>query len=128
MELLQNSFITLGVIPFVPFFIVYLIGIGLKQDKRKNFLLAMDITTLFLLLSVSALFNILFHAKFGFYFILLIVLISAGLIGGAQNRIKGKVDGKRLFRAVWRLSFFFLSSMYVLFMVVVLIQYISQAM
>lgn len=91
-------------------------------------LLAMDVTTLFLLLSVSALFNILFHAKFGFYLILLIVLISAGLIGGAQNRIKGKVDGRRLFRAVWRLSFFFLSTLYVLFMIVALIQYISQAM
>ncbi|MNI47077.1 hypothetical protein D3C73_1015740 [compost metagenome] len=126
--MLQNSFVTLGVIPFVPFLLVYFIGIGLKQDKRRTFLLAMDVTTLFLLLSVSALFNILFNAGFGFYFILLIVLISAGLIGGAQTRLKGKVDGKRLFRAVWRLSFFFLGTLYVLFMIVALIQYISQAM
>ncbi|MDF9843230.1 MULTISPECIES: DUF3397 domain-containing protein [unclassified Paenibacillus] len=128
MELLQNSFVTLGVIPIVPFLIVYFIGIGLRKDKKKTLLLAMDVTTLFLLLSVSALFNILFNAKFGFYFILLIVLISAGLIGGAQNRIKGKVDGRRLFRAVWRLAFFFLGVLYVLFLFIVLIQYISQAM
>ncbi|MBY0012704.1 DUF3397 domain-containing protein [Paenibacillus typhae] len=128
MELLQNSFVTLGVIPVVPFLIVYFIGIGLRKDKKKTLLLAMDVTTLFLLLSVSALFNILFNAKFGFYFILLIVLISAGLIGGAQNRIKGKVDGRRLFRAVWRLAFFFLGVLYVLFLFIVLIQYISQAM
>lgn len=91
-------------------------------------MLAMDVTTLFLLLSVSALFNILFDVRFGFYFILLIVLISAGLIGGAQNRLKGKVDGRRLFRAVWRLSFFFLCVLYILFLFIVLIQYISQAM
>ncbi|KUP22897.1 DUF3397 domain-containing protein [Paenibacillus sp. DMB5] len=128
MELLQNSFVTLGVIPIVPFLIVYFIGIGLRKDKKKTLLLAMDVTTLFLLLSVSALFNILFNAEFGFYFILLIVLISAGLIGGAQNRIKGKVDGRRLFRAVWRLAFFFLGALYVLFLFIVLIQYISQAM
>lgn len=128
MEFLRNSFGVLSVIPIVPFLIVYFAGIGLKQDRRKTFLLAMDVTTLFLLLSVSGLFNTVFHSNFGFYLILLIVLISAGLIGGAQNRLKGKVDGKRLFRAVWRLSFFFMGAGYVLFMALGLIQYISQAM
>ncbi|MRN55680.1 DUF3397 domain-containing protein [Paenibacillus monticola] len=128
MDLLRNSFITLSVIPVVPFLIVYYIGIGLKREKKKTFLLAMDVTTLFLLLSVSALFNNLFQSGFGFYLILLIVLISAGLIGGAQNRLKGKVDGKRLLRAVWRLSFLFMSIGYLLFMVVGLVKYISQAM
>lgn len=128
MDFLLNSVITLSVIPIVPFLIVYFIGHGLKQDKRKTFFLAMDVTTFFLLLSVSALFNNLFDSGFGFYLILLIVLISAGLIGGAQNRLKGKVDGKRLFRAVWRFSFFFMSAGYLLFMFVGLIKYISQAM
>ncbi|WNS43813.1 DUF3397 domain-containing protein [Paenibacillus sp. MMS20-IR301] len=128
MEFLRNSFGVFSVIPIVPFLIVYFAGIGLKIEKRKIFLLAMDVTTLFLLMSVSGLFNIVFDSTFGFYLILLIVLISAGLIGGAQNRLKGKVDGKRLFRAVWRLAFFFLGVSYVLFMVIGLIQYISQAM
>ncbi|MGN7761206.1 DUF3397 domain-containing protein [Paenibacillus sp. 22594] len=128
MEFLRNSFISLSVIPVVPFLIVYFIGIGLRKEKRNTLLLAMDITTLFLFFSVSALFNNIFGSRFGFYLILLIVLISAGLIGGAQNRLKGNVDGKRLLRAVWRLSFFFMGTMYVLFMVVGLIHYISQAM
>ncbi|OKP69504.1 hypothetical protein A3844_04615 [Paenibacillus helianthi] len=128
MEFLRNSFISLSVIPVVPFLIVYFIGIGLRKEKRNTLLLAMDITTVFLFFSVSALFNTTFNSRFGFYLILLIVLISAGLIGGAQNRLKGNVDGKRLLRAVWRLSFFFMSTMYVLFIVVGLIHYISQAM
>jgi hypothetical protein len=128
LEFLRNSFGVLSVIPIVPFLIVYFTGIGLKQEKRKTFLLAMDVTTLFLLLSVSGLFNTIFHSNFGFYLILLIVLISAGLIGGAQNRLKGKVDGKRILRAVWRLSFIVMSVGYVLFMLVGLIKYISQAM
>ncbi|HEY4432451.1 MAG TPA: DUF3397 domain-containing protein [Paenibacillus sp.] len=128
MGLLMNSVVTLSLIPIVPFFIVYFIGRRLKKDKKKTFMLAMDVTTFFLLLSVSALFNNLFDNGFGFYLILLIVLISTGLIGGAQNRLKGKVDGKRLFRAVWRLSFFFMSVGYLLFMFVGLIKYISQAM
>ncbi|UQZ32896.1 DUF3397 domain-containing protein [Paenibacillus sp. PK3_47] len=128
MEILTNSFITLSVIPVVPFLLVYFIGIGLKKEKRSTLFLAMDITTIFLLLSVSALFNNIFNSQFGFFLILIIVLISAGLIGGAQNRLKGKVDGKRLLRAVWRLSFFFLGACYVLFMITGLIRYISQAM
>lgn len=128
MEFLRNSFGVLSVIPVVPFLIVYFAGIGLRQDRRRTVLLAMDVTTLFLLMSVSGLFNTIFNSDFGFFLILLIVLISAGLIGGAQNRLKGKVDGKRLLRAVWRLSFFFLGVGYVLFMAVGLIQYISQAM
>ncbi|MEK4238932.1 DUF3397 domain-containing protein [Paenibacillus sp. FSL H7-0714] len=128
MGLLMNSVGTLSLIPIIPFLIVYFIGRGLKKDKKKTFMHAMDVTTFFLLLSVSALFNNLFNNGFGFYLILLIVLISTGLIGGAQNRLKGKVDGKRLFRAVWRLSFFFMSVGYLLFMFVGLIKYISQAM
>ena len=128
MGLLMDSVITLSVIPIVPFLIVFFIGKGLKKDKKKTFMLAMDVTTFFLLLSVSALFNNIFNSGFGFYLILIIVLISAGLIGGAPNRMKGKVDGKRLFRAVWRLSFFFMSVGYLLFMFVGLITYISQAM
>ncbi|AIQ19895.1 hypothetical protein H70357_26685 [Paenibacillus sp. FSL H7-0357] len=128
MEFLRNSFITISVIPIVPFLIVYFAGIGLKKEKKSTFLLAMDVTTLFLLLSVSALFNIIFDSGWGFYLILLIVLISTGLIGGAQNRLKGKVDGKRLLRAVWRLTFFFMTVSYILFLFVGLIRYISQAM
>ncbi|MBW4080095.1 DUF3397 domain-containing protein [Paenibacillus sp. S150] len=128
MEFLQNSFVALSVIPVVPFLIVYFIGLGLKKDKRSTFLLAMDVTTLFLFISASALFNMTFKSGFGLYLILLIVLISAGLIGGAQNRLKGNVDGKRLLRAVWRLSFFFMGTLYVLFMIAGLINYISQAM
>lgn len=128
MGFLRDSFTTLSVIPVIPFMIIYFTGLALKKEKRKTVMLAMDVTTVFLLLCVSALFNNIFHTSFGFYLILLIVLISAGLIGGAQNRMKGQVDGKRLLRAVWRLSFFFMSFSYVLFMVAGFIKYISQAM
>ncbi|MCL6605772.1 MAG: DUF3397 domain-containing protein [Paenibacillus sp.] len=127
MEILSNSVIALSIIPILPFFLIYFISIALKKEKKKSILVAMDVTTLFLLLSVSALFNNIFQSTFGFYLILLIVLIAAGLIGGAQNRLKGQVDGKRLLRAVWRLSFLFMSFGYLVFMFVGLIKYISQA-
>ncbi|KAA9007615.1 DUF3397 domain-containing protein [Paenibacillus spiritus] len=128
MEFIRNSLGVLSVLPVLPFVLVYGIGRFMKLEKRRCLFLAMDVTTVFLLLSVSALFNNIFDSRFGFFLILLIVLIGAGLIGGAQNRLKGQIDGKRLFRAVWRLSFMLMGAGYVLFMVVGMIKYISQTM
>lgn len=47
MGLLMNSVGTLSLIPIIPFLIVYFIGRGLKKDKKKTFMLAMDVTTFF---------------------------------------------------------------------------------
>ncbi|BCG60255.1 DUF3397 domain-containing protein [Paenibacillus sp. URB8-2] len=128
MEWLRNSLIVLSVMPVLPFLLVYYISVALGRGKKPALQLAMDVTTVFLLFSVSALFNNLFQNGFGFYLILLLVLISAGLIGGAQNRIKGRVDGKRLLRAVWRLGFLVMGTGYVIFMVFGMIKYILRVM
>ncbi|RQW11771.1 DUF3397 domain-containing protein [Paenibacillus rhizophilus] len=114
--------------PVLPFFLVYYISVSLGRGKKPALQLAMDVTTVFLLFSVSALFNNLFQSGFGFYLILILVLIAAGLIGGAQNRIKGRVDGKRLLRAVWRLGFLVMGTGYVIFMVFGMIKYIMRVM
>ncbi|MMZ64191.1 hypothetical protein D3C80_1877340 [compost metagenome] len=87
----------------------------------------MDVTTLFLILAVSALFNNVFGSNFGFYLILLILLITLGLIGGAQNRLKGKVDIRRMLRAVWRLTFAGTGIAYVVLFLISFITYISAA-
>jgi putative copper export protein len=85
----------------------------------------MDVTTFFLILSVSVLFNNVFHSKFGFYLILLILLIVVGLIGGAQNRLKGKVDVNRMLRAVWRLAFAGAGIVYIVLFLISFFTYIS---
>jgi hypothetical protein len=53
----------------------------------------MDVTMLFLIGSVSVIWNHLFQAKFGFWLIILVLLIAFGLIGGYQNQTKGKTIG-----------------------------------
>lgn len=78
----------------------------------------MDITNFFLIGSVSVMYDDLFHGNFkGFWVILLAMLITAGLIGGAQNRLKGRIDAFKILRAVWRLSFLFLSLAYLIFLI-----------
>jgi len=124
MGFLNNLLFWLIVVPFIPFFLVYFIVIRKGNSRKQAIELAMDVTTFFLIFSVSALFNIIFQSKFGFYLILLLLLIAAGLIGSAQNRWKGRVNGKRLVRAVWRLGFVALSAGYLLFTFFGLLTYI----
>lgn len=52
MGLLMNSVVTLSLIPIIPFLIVYFIGRGLKKDKKKTFMLAMDVTTFFIIIGL----------------------------------------------------------------------------
>ncbi|MFD0588073.1 DUF3397 domain-containing protein [Paenibacillus sp. GCM10027627] len=110
----------LAVIPVLPFAIV-LFGYGAYiQNRKKALIMAMDVSTVFFILCVSALLNILFDSAFGLYGILLFMLLGGGLLGNAQFRKRGNVDVKRVFRAIWRISFFAMSTLYVLLMIILL--------
>ncbi|MFD1989493.1 DUF3397 domain-containing protein [Paenibacillus nicotianae] len=126
LELLLNGFIFLSLVPFIPFVLTYVINRLKGKEKKPAISMAMDVTTPFLYISVAALFNNTFNTKTGFYIFLLILLLGIGLIGGAQNRLKGKVDYKRLFRAVWRVSFLLLSIGYIALLITGILQYITQ--
>lgn len=127
MGALVSSLIVLSMIPVIPFLFVYFIHFAVKRDKKAAIKLSMDVTTLFLILSVSALFNNVFNSTFGFYLILLILLVAAGLIGGAQTRLKGQVDARRLLRVVWRLAFAGTGIAYILLFLISFITYIAAA-
>ncbi|WP_017687284.1 DUF3397 domain-containing protein [Paenibacillus sp. PAMC 26794] len=124
----MGLFIVLSILPFFPFFLVYWGMYLWKRDKRNAMRMAMDVTTFFLVFSVSALFNLTFDLNFGFYLTLLLILLALGFIGGAQNRLKGKVDGGRMFRAVWRMTFIIMSFGYVLFTLFGLFRYFMKQM
>ena len=124
----MGLFIVLSILPFFPFFLVYWGMYLWKKDKRTALRTAMDVTTFFLVFSVSALFNLTFDSNFGFYLTLLLILLALGFIGGAQNRLKGKVDGGRMFRAVWRMAFVIMSFGYILFTLFGLFRYFMKQM
>ncbi|MEY4480600.1 MAG: hypothetical protein RLZZ267_1278 [Bacillota bacterium] len=58
-----------------------------------------------------------FDSRMGVWWILLFYLIVAGLLGGLQARLRGSVDFRRLLKAVWRLGFFVLSLVYLVYLV-----------
>ncbi|WMT42428.1 DUF3397 domain-containing protein [Paenibacillus sp. D2_2] len=125
MNVLLGPVFIFTIMPIIPFFLVYFVCVFLKKERKASLLLAMDVTTFFLILSVSVLFNNVFNSKFGFYLILLILLIVVGLIGGAQNRLKGKVDVNRMLRAVWRLAFAGAGIVYIVLFLISFFTYIS---
>jgi len=116
MDFLQKIYASIALIPIIPFVII-LFGYGaIAGDRKKAFRIAMDVTTFFLIGCVAVLFNNMFGSRFGLYGILLVMILGGGLIGNAQFRKRGNVDVKRVFRAIWRLSFFAMSVLYILFM------------
>ena len=116
-----------AIVPIIPFLIVFFVMRARGGDRKKAIRTAMDVTTAFLISTVAVLINNRFGGSFGLYLILLIMLILAGLIGNAQNRARGKVDASKLFRAVWRLSFFGMTVLYVLLMFVEVIVIFGKA-
>ncbi|MDK8180953.1 DUF3397 family protein [Paenibacillus sp. UMB4589-SE434] len=122
-SLIANSFGLLAVLPFFPFAAVFFLSSFWLEDKKKRLMLAMDVTTLFLIASVSGIFNVLFHFSFGLYGLIMFLLLAAGLLGNMKHRKHGKVNIRRLIRTIWRLSFFLLSIVYVLLLLIGIIVY-----
>jgi len=118
---LTGGYKIMAALPFIPFLIVYFVSVSRGRQKKDAIRLAMDITTVFLIGIVSALISKRTGSSLGFFVILLVMLIGAGLIGNAQNRVRGAIDPSRIFRAVWRLSFFAMAALYVLLMTLQLI-------
>ncbi|MFD2333901.1 DUF3397 domain-containing protein [Cohnella sp. GCM10020058] len=122
---LVSAYAVLAIGSVIPFAAVYGISTMQTGDKKRAMGLAMDMTTIFLIGIVSYLLNRVFGIHMGFYIILLFMLLGAGLIGNAQYRVRGKVDGLKLFRAIWRLSFFGLAALYVLFMLIEIVRFLA---
>lgn len=115
---LSSTYAVLASVPFLVFPVVWLPAWLFLGDKKAAVQRAVDITAFFLIGSVAALYDQLFQTAFkGFYIILLGMLLFAGLLGNAQNRIRGKVDPPKLIRAVWRLSFLILSFFYIILLI-----------
>jgi hypothetical protein len=113
-SLLSTLYAMLAVAPFITFVLVWFLIFLFLKDKKMTTRFTMDVTTLFLLGSVSLMWNKLFHTQFGFWLIVLILLIAFGIIGGYQNHLKGETNLIKVGRLVWRLSFVGLSALYIL--------------
>ncbi|HEX7056049.1 MAG TPA: DUF3397 domain-containing protein [Bacilli bacterium] len=123
---IAHLYAILAVVPFLPFVIIFIVLGVLLPDRKKAFGYAADVTTFLLVGSVSALYDKVVHTSLnGIWLLVLAFVIGAGLLGSLQNRNVGMIDYKKIFRAVWRFGFLFLSFCYLLLSVVSIIQHIA---
>lgn len=111
---ISTLYAVLAVAPFITFIFLWFLVFLILRDKKMTTRLTMDVTTIFLLGSVSLMWNQLFHTNFGFWLIALVLLIAFGVIGGYQTHLKGETDLLKVGRVVWRFSFLGLSALYIL--------------
>lgn len=114
LEWLGQLYTLLSVFPPVAFLITWFIANGVWRDKRKATHVSMDVTTLFLIGSVSVMSRTIFGTPMVFWGIMLLFLIAAGLLGNLQNRLKGRIDLRKIVKTVGRLGFLVLSACYAL--------------
>lgn len=122
-DFLVNVYALLGTVPFLLFPLAGLTAYLAVRDKKKAVRFAADFTMFFLIGSVSVVYDELFQTSVkGFWLVLLLMLLLTGFLGNLQNRVRGKVNPDKLFRAVWRIGFLLLSAAYVLMLIVGIIK------
>jgi hypothetical protein len=126
LSVLYQSLITLytwlAVFPFISFVIIWFVVYAFLKNKKMTTRLSMDITMFFLIGSVSATWNHLFHVEFGFWMIIFVLLVAFGLIGGYQNQTKKHSDLLKVFRVVWRLGFLALFALYIILLLLIIVK------
>ncbi|WP_248926618.1 DUF3397 domain-containing protein [Paenibacillus hamazuiensis] len=123
-EWLSQLYGMLSVMPFVVFILLWGVLYGITRDTRRATRTAMDVTAVLLIGSVSLMINQIFGSSFGFWLILLLFLVAAGLIGNLQNRVRGTVNPVKIAKVLLRLGFMLLSACYVLLLMVGIGKYI----
>lgn len=113
-QVMCDGLIGVSTVPFFPFLVTLFIGGKCLRSKKRAYKLAMDVTTLFLIAAVGGLYNTIFHSTVGFYWILFLMLLLAGLFGGLQQQKYNQLHIWKLVRLLWRLSFLMLSVSYIL--------------
>lgn len=122
-EWIAEFYAMLAVMPFVAFAVVWGTVYAMDRDKKRAGQFAVDITTVLLVGAVYALMKLVWKTTLPFFAIMLALLVLFGLIGNAQVKAKGKMNVRRAFQFVWRISFMVLAPIYGLLMVMGLWQY-----
>lgn len=117
-----NILTFLAVAPFISFVIFWFVFYYVYKERKKATTMAMDVTTLLLVISVSAMYNEVFNSRVGFWLIALFFLLATGLTGNAQHRLRGQLDFKKIYKLVWRIGFLLLSLLYIIFAIIGIIK------
>ncbi|WP_312095345.1 DUF3397 domain-containing protein [Niallia sp.] len=117
----------LVVFPIFTLFIVFVISKLITKKHRFSIHLALDISTIFFVLSVHFLIQSIWNTSLLIYIIIFILLI--GMIFVIIHwKIKEEMDYKKIFKGIWRVTFMLFFTFYIVLVIYGLVLSILKAM
>lgn len=116
-DIFANLIAAFVTIPFLGFLVVFAISKKITRNKRRSFHLAIDCSTLLLILSVHHLIQVIWHQSY-LWVILLIMIFEAMIFVIIHYKMKREMEYKVIFKGFWRMNFLLFFSAHIMFGVV----------
>ncbi|UFJ41910.1 DUF3397 domain-containing protein [Brevibacillus humidisoli] len=115
MTILANLWGLMIVLPFFGFILVYVVLRLWTKDRRKSLYWSLNVTNIFLIEAVVVFYAEIWpQAVSAWWWIVLLFLSLASLLGWLQLRLRGKLSLVKIGFSTWRLSFVILCFAYFL--------------
>ncbi|PKR86957.1 DUF3397 domain-containing protein [Heyndrickxia camelliae] len=103
-------------IPFIAYLLVFFAVKLITNNHRRAVSYAIDITTLFLILSVNEIAFVLWSHSFLWVIILLLLLIAIGFVF-LYRYMRNEIIYSKVFKGFWRFNFLLFCAAYIILMI-----------
>lgn len=125
-EFLSSIIATFVTIPILGYIIVFVISKVLTKQHRKSVWLALDVTTLLLIISVHFLIIAIWEKNLLWLLLLMMILIAIIFVM-IHWKMKKEIQFKKVFKGIWRFNFLLFSLIYIILLIYGLITRVSIA-
>lgn len=126
-QFLANVFAAFATLPFITFFVIYFVAYIRTKSKKESVRWAVHITMLLLLFTVSQMFKAITGSAAGFWWMIIVLVIIAGLVLFLQWKIRQQIQLGRVVRSVWYAGFLLFSLAYFILIPVGIIFYYGKS-
>lgn len=118
MDFLIKIYAVIATMPFLSFFLIYILFVLLGKSKVIAFERAVYITSVLLIGAVSSQLKNIFNLTSGLWLSLLIVFLIFIVLGLLQWNFKNRLDYKKLVLSTLKLSFYLFGILYISFFII----------
>ncbi|MDH5161089.1 DUF3397 domain-containing protein [Heyndrickxia oleronia] len=112
-----SSFISIFImLPFLGYFLSFILVKQLTRNHRRAVSIAIDITTLILIISVHFLIKGIWGQSLLWLIILIILMIGLVFVVFYRS-VRDEIEYSRVFKGFWRLNFLFFTTIYIILFV-----------
>lgn len=112
-----SSFISIFImLPFLGYFLSFILVKQLTKNHRRAVSIAIDITTLILIISVHFLIKGIWGQSLLWLIILIILMIGLVFVIFYRS-VRDEIEYSRVFKGFWRLNFLFFTTIYIILFV-----------